>query len=199
MKKVPLRKAFMEQIKELIENLIARTDLRFERLPDIDLYMDQVIEYLSRHSVSQRDNDKISSAMINNYIKDGLLPRANDKKYNREHLAFLLMIARLKQNLSVKDTGVLLKAITDGKDVSRCFDSFQALVANTASDLEKMLPEDESRLCDVALHLAVSSYVNRLVCELILSRLGEEIAPENEEKPLEKDEGKEKSDKKEKK
>lgn len=67
--------------------------------------------------------------MINNYIKDGLLPRANDKKYSREHLACLLMIARLKQTLSVKDTGLLLKSdIADGS-IEDYFNGFQHLVA----------------------------------------------------------------------
>ena len=65
----------MDQIKSLINGLIDQTSLTYDRLPDIDLYMDQVIEYLSRSSFSARENDKISPAMINNYIKDGLLPR----------------------------------------------------------------------------------------------------------------------------
>ena len=55
----------MEQIKALINKLIDQTAISYDRLPDIDLYMDQVIEYLSRQSVSSRENDKISSAMIN--------------------------------------------------------------------------------------------------------------------------------------
>lgn len=122
----------MDQIKSLINGLIDQTSLTYDRLPDIDLYMDQVIEYLSRSSFSARENDKISPAMINNYIKDGLLPRANDKKYSREHLACLLMIARLKQTLSVKDTGLLLKSdIADGS-IEDYFNGFQHLVAETA-------------------------------------------------------------------
>ena len=133
----------MEQIRDLLNRLIAQTDLTYDRLPDIDLYMDQVIEYLARHALSSRDNDKISSAMINNYIKDGLLPRATDKKYSREHLAYLLMIARLKQALSVKDTGLLLKAETANTAVSDYFNGFQALVADTARALGDMLPEEE--------------------------------------------------------
>lgn len=161
----------MEQIKDLIDRMIAQTDLTYDRLPDIDLYMDQVIEYLSRQSVSSRENDKISSAMINNYIKDGLLPRATDKKYSRDHLAYLLMIARLKQMLSVKDTGLLLKAETEGRDVAAYFNGFQALVADTARSVEESLPADDDGLSAVALRLAVSGYVSRIVCELILARL----------------------------
>ena len=163
----------MEQIKELIHNMIAQTNLTYDRLPDIDLYMDQVIEYLSRRCVSSRESDKISPAMINNYIKDGLLPRANDKKYNREHLAYLLMISRLKQTLSVKDTGHLLRADTEGKDMVRYFDDFQRMVAETADAVGETLPEDDDGLSKMALRLAVTGYVSRTVCELILSRLSE--------------------------
>lgn len=164
----------MEQIKELIDRIIEATALTYDRLPDIDLYMDQVIEYLSRQSISHRENDKISPAMINNYIKDGLLPRATDKKYSREHLAYLMMIARLKQTLSVKDTGTLLKAETEGRELPAYFNEFQSLVSETASSLRTLLPDDEDGLTKVALRLAVSGYVSRIVCELILARLAAE-------------------------
>lgn len=161
----------MEQIKSLINGLIEQTSLTYDRLPDIDLYMDQVIEYLSRSSVSARENDKISSAMINNYIKDGLLHRANDKKYSREHLACLLMIARLKQTLSVKDTGLLLKSDLGDGSIEEYFNEFQKLVADTAKEVGDSLPDDDSALSSVALRLAVSGYVSRIVCELILNKL----------------------------
>ena len=163
----------MDQIKSLINGLIDQTSLTYDRLPDIDLYMDQVIEYLSRSSFSARENDKIFPAMINNYIKDGLLPRANDKKYSREHLACLLMIARLKQTLSVKDTGLLLKSdIADGS-IEDYFNGFQHLVAETARSVGDSLPDDDSALSSVALRLAVSGYISRIVCELILNKLEE--------------------------
>ncbi len=181
----------MEQIKETVEKIISQAELTYDRLPDIDLYMDQVIEYLSRQSISQRENDKISPAMINNYIKDGLLPRATDKKYSREHLAYLIMIARLKQTLSVKETGVLLKADADGMSVAEHFDNFQSLIARTASDFEKSIPDSEEELSKAAMRLAVVGYVNKLVCELILSRLSEKLVnkeAENAPVPTEKEE-----------
>ena len=181
----------MEQIKELIDRMIEQTQLTYDRLPDIDLYMDQVIEYLSRQSLSSRENDKISSAMINNYIKDGLLPRANEKRYAREHLAYLMMISRLKQMLSVKDTGLLLKVDTEGRDIVSYFNDFQGLLAGTARAVEVSLPDDDDGLSAVALRLAISGYVSRIVCELILARL-EERAKTTQE-PVKHEEEKEKT------
>ena len=161
----------MEKIKALIDQMVKQTDLTYDRLPDIDLYMDQVIEYLARQRVSARETDKISPAMINNYIKDGLLPRATEKKYSREHLAYLMMISRLKQTLSVKDTGRLLTADIGDRDIVSYFDRFQELVARTARDVGNSLPDGEENLTGVALRLAVSGYVSRLLCELILEQL----------------------------
>lgn len=60
---------------------------RWESLPDIPLYMDQVVSYLARQLISFGEGDSLTPAMINNYIKDGLLARANGKKYDQEHLA----------------------------------------------------------------------------------------------------------------
>ena len=44
-------------------------------LPDIPLYMDQVVGYLSRQTAAFGEGDGLTPAMINNYLKDGLLER----------------------------------------------------------------------------------------------------------------------------
>ena len=44
----------------------------------------------------------LTPAMINNYIKDRLIPRAEAKKYTPAHLALLIMIGTLKQVLSIR-------------------------------------------------------------------------------------------------
>ena len=45
--------------------------------------------------------------MVNNYIKDGVVPRAEGKRYHAEHLAYLTMVCVLKQVLAVKDAALL--------------------------------------------------------------------------------------------
>ena len=103
---------------------------KYEALPDIELYMDQLVEYLSRTPMSLRRGDKLTGAMVNNYIKSGLLPRAKGKRYSRQHIADLAMIVRLKQVLSVSDTGcgipteelaAVRSAIATGNAASRGF------------------------------------------------------------------------------
>ena len=76
----------------------------WETLPDIGLYMDQVVTLTER----ALPLGGITKAMVNNYVKTGLLPRPSGKKYDREHLALLLEIAVLKQAMSMEDIATLL-------------------------------------------------------------------------------------------
>ena len=41
---------------------------------DIALYMDQLISYMPRQLIHFDENEALTSAMVNNYIKDGLVP-----------------------------------------------------------------------------------------------------------------------------
>ena len=87
----------MEELVELKQQLMQARPNGWDDLPDIPLYMDQVVSYLSRQMAGFWEGDGLTSAMINNYIKDGLLERANGKKYGQEHLAYLTAICALKQ------------------------------------------------------------------------------------------------------
>ena len=52
--------------------------VEWERMPEIYLYMDQVITYMqSMLSLFERSEETrlLTSSMINNYVKDGLLDR----------------------------------------------------------------------------------------------------------------------------
>ena len=64
------------ELAELKGRLAQERPDRWESLPDIPLYMDQVVSYLARQLISFGEGDSLTPAMINNYIKDGLLARA---------------------------------------------------------------------------------------------------------------------------
>ena len=78
----------------------------WEELPDIELYMDQVITLIERYLaplVGQTDNKVITSAMINNYVKLNIMPKPNKKRYERLHMAYLIVITILKQVLLIPE------------------------------------------------------------------------------------------------
>ena len=84
----------------------------WDRMPEIYLYMDQVITYMhSQLSLFERteENPLLTSSMINNYVKSGVLERPEKKKYSRSHLAMLMVICMLKQVLSLQDISSLIR------------------------------------------------------------------------------------------
>ncbi|MCR4738718.1 MAG: DUF1836 domain-containing protein [Lachnospiraceae bacterium] len=76
------------------------------QIPDMGLYMEQVITYLTQKlnylppSISKEES-LITAATINNYVRTKVMPEPVKKRYYRLHLAYLLMICTLKQSLSI--------------------------------------------------------------------------------------------------
>ena len=94
------------------------TCLRWEQLPQIALYMDQVLLVLNQAlaPLSVSDGPAVTSTMINNYVKMKLAAPAEKKKYDREHMARFVMICLLKKVLSMTEiAAVLEKLLTDRK------------------------------------------------------------------------------------
>lgn len=94
---------------------------RWHELPDIELYMDQVItlieKYLSPPLITLEKHTLLTSSMVNNYVKHGLIPAPPVKKrYNQKHLAFLIAITLLKQVLTLPEIkqGILFQGATVG-------------------------------------------------------------------------------------
>ena len=143
----------------------------YNAFPDIELYMDQVLDFLLRSKTSLRDDDRLSSAMVNNYIKADILPRAHGKKYSREHLVHLVVILRLKQVLSVRDTGTLIKAAKEDKSDEAFYEGFRKMLDDYAAEIvEKALAADDD-LADAAMRLAVQSYLCKIACEHLIDQI----------------------------
>mgnify|MGYP003161519911 CR=1 FL=1 len=115
----------MEEIRELKERLERERPVEWEAFPDIGLYMDQVLSYMDRQVIRFDDEDTLTAAMVNNYIKDGAMPRAEGKRYSRTHLAYLTALCALKQVLSVKDAGLLLAAASEGRPPQKLYEQFR--------------------------------------------------------------------------
>ncbi len=74
---------------------------RWDDLPDIDIYMDQLVTLVERYTATLRvetgDTKIITPSMVNNYVKLKLIPAPQKKKYCRTQLARLIVITILKQ------------------------------------------------------------------------------------------------------
>lgn len=184
----------MDELKDLQQRLEQERPASWSELPDLALYMDQVISYMPRQLIQFQEGDGLTSAMVNNYIKDGLLPRAEGKRYHAIHLAYLTAICAMKRVLSVKDMKVLLTSYEPERPPEVLYESFRTALdealRDTAASLEGVEEENLTRL---ALQLALRSYADQLACTRVLDILRQRTQPpqaENrkEEKRREKEE-----------
>lgn len=93
-------------IQAIIEGLGLTEEIQVDHIPDIDLYMDQLLDFLnSRLKSLKRDTvDKdLTKTMINNYTKDQLLIPPQNRKYGKQHIMLLILICQLKSILSIND------------------------------------------------------------------------------------------------
>jgi hypothetical protein len=159
----------------------------WDDLPDIDLYMDQVITYLEKQLAifSKSEDEKfITPAMINNYVKNQIIPRPLKKKYTREHMAHLISVLNLKNILSLIDITRLINHEISDKPISTLFDqlnsiqdeAFKATALRVRDSLEKLddnniEKEYEERLSLLALKFSLEANANRIAAKKILDEI----------------------------
>ncbi len=111
---------------------------RWKELPNIDLYIDQLVSLLEQYlsGYIKNDNEKedkiITKTMINNYVKHGVLKPPVNKKYNREHMASLFVIFTLKQVYSMNDIKKLISLAIATSSAEQAYNRF-------CSELEKAI------------------------------------------------------------
>ena len=76
----------------------------------------------------------MTKSMVNNYVKVGMIPRPVGKKYDREHLAMLLMICVFKQALSMESISRLLELICARRDVQ---DGVRSILRRSSERIEE--------------------------------------------------------------
>ena len=200
----------LELLNQWLTGLDGKNPADWNLLPDIGLYMDQVQTYIDRQLTLYRrdENDRLlTPAMINNYIKDSLIPRAEVKKYNPTHLALLIMIGTLKQVLSIPNLSHLLSAYRESADVEVLYNHYRQIQQTSLQDIVEQVGAELHALQDagggspaeisdamrtLALELSIEARTRILIAEKILAMLTEPAVPEVTEKKKEKSKDKEK-------
>ncbi|MEY2191831.1 DUF1836 domain-containing protein [Neobacillus sp. BF23-41] len=144
----------MENINQIIEQLGLEASLALDEIPQIDLYMDQVIQLFENKFTDTKRNDEdkvLTKTMINNYAKGKLIFPIHNKKYSKEHLILMSLIYQLKGALSINDIKVTLQGINQKiiKEEME-LDSFYTSYLNlTRQNVEDFKVDIEKRVKDV--------------------------------------------------
>ena len=110
-----------QRLREWLRGLEAFDLPDWDELPQLDLYMDQVILLLKRYlaPLGRSGEEKaITASIINNYVRMKVMPPPVKKRYSRAHLAYLIIICVLKQSLSISCIQRMLPA-NQGEEAAR--------------------------------------------------------------------------------
>ena len=126
----------MNDLTALLDRMRTQRPVAWDQLPDFALYMDQVLSYMDRQVLRFDEEDALTASLVNNYTKSGLVPRAEGKKYNREHLAYLTAICVLKRVMSTRDMDLLIREELRGERTVE--DGYTAFCESLNSALQAM-------------------------------------------------------------
>ena len=168
-------------------NEIAEIHLpRWDELPELDLYMDQVVTLVERYLnplMSQSKEKLLTKSMVNNYVKLQLIPPPIRKQYSRKHLAYLIAITVLKQVVTIKEVkqGVVnLTKITGEKNAYNYFVQEQeraihVVAASLSHRHEFCFDSQDIEESKLALKMASMAFATKIAAEkLVEYQSGEE-------------------------
>ena len=199
-----------EQLYEIANDALNDAELKSSDIPNIDLYVDQIINLISEKlkEGSERYIDRqLTKTMINNYSKDGIITPVKGKKYNKEQILQMLTVYTLKGTLSIGEIkrlilgayetegfdGESLRELYDRhlniKDVNReyALASLDGIIERNSLDVEN----DVDYISTVCALVALSAQLKHMAQAMIDVRFPEPEEPEEEEKDADKAERKE--------
>jgi hypothetical protein len=154
-------------LQALLTKLQLNKNIALQDIPEIDLYMDQVIQLFenSFSSILRNEDEKVlTKTMINNYSKDRLLMPIKNKKYSKEHIILLSLIYQLKGSLSISDIKKILTPMLksfeadDSFPLREFYDTYNSLLENNMNEFQK---EILKKLEDVNSSLENESDINK--------------------------------------
>ncbi len=99
---------------------------KWEELPNIDLYLDQVLLYVNQvcaPSFSQKEKG-LTASMVNNYVKHGYISKPEKKKYQRKQIARLIAITTLKSVFSIQEIAQTLNTLHTDTNSEELYNAF---------------------------------------------------------------------------
>ena len=165
----------------------------WEELPNIGLYMDQVVtlltQYLDYMPPELKEEQVITPAAINNYVRKKIMPEPIRKKYYRVHIAYLIMVCTLKQCLSIPTLQTIIPMGLSEEEVRQTYSSyvkrhrmactyFVKQVRIAAGGILDHEPESEittDDTSDLISMVAVISGFSRLMAEKLLLLEGKDL------------------------
>lgn len=163
-------------------------------IPDFGLYMEQVIilmkGYLDYLPPELKDEQIITAATVNNYVRTKIMPEPIKKKYYRIHIAYLIMICTLKQSMPIAMLQKIIPINITDSEVKAIYDQYverhaitvkyyleqTRLVAGPILDHDLIISQSVDTTQDLITTYAIYSGLTKLLAEKLLLLEGKDVS-----------------------
>ncbi|MCR5686581.1 MAG: DUF1836 domain-containing protein [Lachnospiraceae bacterium] len=192
----------MKYNKELVAGKLRRWEKYLEDfklpcwndIPNIGLYMEQVIillkEYLDYLPPELKDEQIITAATINNYVRTKIMPEPVKKKYYRVHIAYLIMICTMKQILPIAVITRIIPTDLPEDEVRTTYERYSErhkktvqyflkqirLVAGPILDHKDIIEESTEETEDLIIMCTIFAGFSKLMAEKLLLLDGKDLS-----------------------
>ncbi|HEM6089191.1 TPA: DUF1836 domain-containing protein [Streptococcus suis] len=108
----------------------------WHELPDLDLYLDQVLLYVNQTTNSSEllEQKSLTTSMINNYVKHKQIEKPIKKKYQKQQVARLIALSILKNVFSIQEISQTLNLLLQTDSSETLYNHFVDCMRNEESD-----------------------------------------------------------------
>lgn len=176
-------KVLLKQAMDELEKISVCRELpKYAQLPDLELYMDQVISIVDKYlpqDITVNAKEKIlTPTMVNNYVKLSIIPPPRKKRYTRVHLAYLIIVCTLKQTLAMATIQRIIPTDATEEDVEEIYNSFvnnqrkafsyvTENIRTVADPIIENEGDNQARLNDLLLQIASAANVFKILTDKI--------------------------------
>lgn len=144
---------------------------RWTDLPDLALYMDQVVGYINQ-SLNALSLDEITAAMINNYVKKEIVAAPIKKRYTKSQIAQVLMIALLKTSFSIEEIKQLMTVEMVHRNEKQFYDYFILTFLAAIHQLdEDYSPYEQEKNPAGTLVTATQQTLLKMACQTVVYKI----------------------------
>lgn len=102
---------------------------KYDEIPDVGLYLEQTCRYVADF-LAPLENVSITTSMISNYVKKGLIQKPVKKLYYRSHIVYIIFVAVAKTVLSLEDLQLFIAIQKRTYDEQTAYNYFREELEN---------------------------------------------------------------------
>lgn len=152
----------------------------YHEIPDVGLYLDQVVKYINSY-LQDFPEMQITGSMVSNYVKQKLISSPHKKTYSRDQIAGLIFIATAKTVLSMDHIRMCLSSLYQFDSYEHAYEAFRSMLHEVLSSLMDASHHIVCAATSSPVSQALENIVITVAHKMYLERYFEEYRQEMEE------------------